>query len=125
MFGAVSDSLQIFLKYSRYVSVLKWLTLSLFAYFGTMLVVHVPWDEVAHGLFIPKFTTNAGFWTSVVGMLGTIISPFFSFGRRRRKSKTRKPSAIVRIRLDTHIGMALFNLVAWRSSLGDAACQRM
>ena len=49
-FGAVSVVLQVFLKYSRYVSVLKWLTLSLFAYFGTVLFVHVPWGEVAHGL---------------------------------------------------------------------------
>ena len=63
IFGAVSVVLQVFLKYSRYVSVLKWLTLSLFAYFGTVLVVHVPWGEVAHGFFIPKFTANAGFKT--------------------------------------------------------------
>jgi len=76
MFGAVSVVLQVFLRYSRYVSVLKWLTLSLFAYFGTVLVVHVPWGEVAHGFFIPKFTTNAGFWMSVGAILGTTISPY-------------------------------------------------
>lgn len=40
-FGAISVVLQVFLKYSRYVSVLKWLTISLFAYFGTVLFVHV------------------------------------------------------------------------------------
>ncbi|MBA1144489.1 Nramp family divalent metal transporter [Mesorhizobium neociceri] len=127
MFGAVSVILQIFLKYSRYVSVLKWLTLSLFAYFGTVLVVHVPWDEVAHGLFIPKFTTHAGFWTSVVGILGTTISPYLFFWQasqevQDQKAKPeRKPlkkapkqaqSAIARIRLDTYIGMAFSNLVA-------------
>ncbi len=33
--------LEIFLRYSRYVSVLKWLTLSLFAYVATVFAVGV------------------------------------------------------------------------------------
>jgi len=37
--------LQIFVPYQRYVSVLKWLTLSLFAYFGTVMVVHISWGR--------------------------------------------------------------------------------
>jgi Mn2+/Fe2+ NRAMP family transporter len=37
--------LQVFVPYQRYVSVLKWLTLSLFAYFGTIMVVHIPWGK--------------------------------------------------------------------------------
>jgi len=127
MFGVVSVVLQIFLKYSRYVSVLKWLTLSLFAYFGTVLVVHVPWGEVAHGLFIPKFAQDAGFWTSVVAILGTTISPYLFFWQAsqevedQKAKPERKPlkkapeqatNAIERIRLDTYIGMAFSNLVA-------------
>ena len=127
MFGVVSVVLQIFLKYSRYVSVLKWLTLSLFAYFGTVLVVHVPWGEVAHGLFIPRFTTDAGFWTSVVAILGTTISPYLFFWQAsqevedQKAKPERKPlkkapeqaeTAIERIRVDTYIGMAFSNLVA-------------
>ena len=127
MFGAISVVLQVFLKYSRYVSVLKWLTLSLFAYFGTVLVVHVPWGEVARGLFIPKLTTDASFWTSVVAILGTTISPYLFFWQAsqevedQKAKPERKPlkkapeqaeSAIERIRLDTYIGMAFSNLVA-------------
>jgi NRAMP (natural resistance-associated macrophage protein)-like metal ion transporter len=127
MFGTVSVVLQVFLKYSRYVSVLKWLTLSLFAYFGTVLVVHVPWSEVAHDLFIPKFTTDAGFWTSVVAILGTTISPYLFFWQAsqevedQKAKPERKPlkeapeqaeNAIERIRLDTYVGMAFSNLVA-------------
>jgi len=126
-FGAASVVLQVFLKYSRYVSVLKWLTLSLFAYFGTVLVVHVPWGEVAHGLFIPTFSTDAGFWTSVVAIFGTTISPYLFFWQASQevedeKAKPeRKPlkdapeqaeNAIERIRLDTYVGMGFSNLVA-------------
>jgi NRAMP (natural resistance-associated macrophage protein)-like metal ion transporter len=44
-FGVVSAILEIFLRYSRYVSVLKWLTLSLFAYVGVALVVRMPWTS--------------------------------------------------------------------------------
>lgn len=56
LFAIVCATLQVFVQYSRYVAVLKWATLSLFAYFGTVLVVDVPWGEVARGLFIPRFT---------------------------------------------------------------------
>jgi Mn2+/Fe2+ NRAMP family transporter len=63
----------------RYVSVLKWLTLSLFAYFGTVMVVDIPWGEVARGLFIPTISANTTFWTSVVAILGTTISPYLFF----------------------------------------------
>jgi Mn2+/Fe2+ NRAMP family transporter len=53
LFGILCATLQIFMQYQRYVSVLKWLTLALFAYFGTAMVVKVPWGEVAWGLFVP------------------------------------------------------------------------
>lgn len=126
-FGAASVVLQVLLKYSRYVSVLKWLTLSLFAYFGTVLVVHVPWGEVARGLFIPTFSTDAGFWTSVVAIFGTTISPYLFFWQASQEVEDekadpeRKPlkdapeqteNAIERIRLDTYVGMGFSNLVA-------------
>src|SRR5664279_1417287 len=39
LFGALCAALQIFVPYKSYVSVLRWLTLILFAYFGTMMVV--------------------------------------------------------------------------------------
>ncbi|MGX7877429.1 NRAMP family divalent metal transporter [Mesorhizobium sp. ORM6] len=127
LFGAVSVVLQVFLKYSRYVAVLKWLTLSLFAYFGTALVVHVPWNEVAKGLFIPTFTSDAQFWTAVVAIFGTTISPYLFFWQASQEVEDMgaKPErdplkgapeqaeeANERIRLDTYFGMAFSNIVA-------------
>ncbi|QND64565.1 divalent metal cation transporter [Mesorhizobium loti] len=127
LFGAVSVVLQVFLKYSRYVSVLKWLTLSLFAYFGTAMVVHVPWNEVAKGLFIPTFTSDAPFWTAVVAIFGTTISPYLFFWQASQEVEDMKAKperdplkgapkqaqgAIERIRLDTYVGMAFSNIVA-------------
>lgn len=108
MFGAVSVVLQVFLKYSRYVSVLKWLTLSLFAYFGTVLVVHVPWGEVARGFFIPKFTADASFWTSVVAILGTTI-PGGSRSRKRRSRPGAQSSGSGSTRIS-----AWLSQISWR-----------
>ncbi|WP_095203419.1 NRAMP family divalent metal transporter [Mesorhizobium carmichaelinearum] len=126
-FGALSVILQVFLMYTRYVSVLKWLTLSLFAYFGTVLFVSVPWAEVARGMLIPKFTADANFWTSVVAILGTTISPYLFFWQASQEVEDQKAkpertplkhapeqteSAVQRIRLDTYVGMAFSNIVA-------------
>jgi hypothetical protein len=62
MFGALCVVLQVFIEYDRYVSVLKWLTLALFAYVGTLVIVKIPWTEAVSGLFIPTFAPDVAFW---------------------------------------------------------------
>src|SRR5271170_4909445 len=42
MFSIISVVLEVFVRYSHYVSILKWLTVSLFAYVATVFVVDVP-----------------------------------------------------------------------------------
>src|SRR5262249_24100660 len=79
LFALICAVMQVFVQYSRYVAVLKWMTLSLFAYFGTALFVHVPWVEFARGLFIPALSANLDFWTTVVAIFGTTISPYLFF----------------------------------------------
>jgi len=126
-FGILCAVLQIFIPYSRYVSVLKWLTFALFAYFGTVMVVKVPWIEAARGFFIPTLSANSEFWTVVVAIFGTTISPYLFFWQasqeveeikdiRERKplvfEPRQGPDAIDRIKIDTYIGMAFSNLVA-------------
>ncbi|MBM7046622.1 NRAMP family divalent metal transporter, partial [Rhizobium lusitanum] len=56
LFGLASVLLEVFSQYSRYVSVLKWLTLSLFAYVGVAFVVHIPWGTVGYNLVVPHIT---------------------------------------------------------------------
>src|ERR1700731_1371545 len=60
--GVLCVLLQVFVQYTRYVSVLKWLTFSLFAYFGTVMVVDIPWGEMAPGVFIPTLSAKTTFW---------------------------------------------------------------
>src|SRR6202453_2624698 len=78
-FVVVTLALRISMPYSRYVSILKWLTLSLLAYAAVLFVVHVPWREVAIRTVWPRFTPNAAAAAMVVGVFGTTISPYLLF----------------------------------------------
>jgi NRAMP (natural resistance-associated macrophage protein)-like metal ion transporter len=136
LFAFICAVMQVFVQYSQYVAVLKWMTLSLFAYFGTVLVVHVPWIEFAHGLLIPTFSASLDFWTTVVAIFGTTISPYLFFWQasleveeianvpKRKpliKSPKQGPDAISRIKSDTYVGMALSNLVGLAIMVTTAA----
>jgi NRAMP (natural resistance-associated macrophage protein)-like metal ion transporter len=135
-FGALCGLLQIFMRYSRYVGVLKWLTLALFAYFGTVMAVRIPWGEAARGLLVPTFSSDSAFWTTVVAILGTTISPYLFFWQASQEAEDTKeepqrkplleaprqgPDAIDRIRMDTYIGMAFSNAVALAIMITTAA----
>ena len=76
LFGTASVLAQVFFEYRLYVSVLKWLTLSLFAYVIALATVHVPWGEAAKGILIPKLAFDRAFLTTLVAVLGTTISPY-------------------------------------------------
>src|SRR5689334_14087083 len=135
-FGVLCALLQVFMQYTRYVSVLKWLTLALFSYFGTVMVVNVPWKEAAQGFFIPTFSKDAAFWTTVVAVLGTTISPYLFFWQASQEvedigevperkplveAPRQGPDAMERIGIDTYVGMAFSNLVALAIMVTTAA----
>src|SRR5689334_16498496 len=75
LFGGICAGGQLFLEHTRYVAVLKWLTLSLFSYFGVVAIVHLSWSDVARGLLVPHFSSQREFWMMAVAILGTTISP--------------------------------------------------
>jgi NRAMP (natural resistance-associated macrophage protein)-like metal ion transporter len=126
--AALSLLLQLFVPYHRYVSILKWLTLVLFAYFGVILTIHIDWAMVARSIFLPDIALNAAFVTMVVAVFGTTISPYLFFWQtseevedmdehHRPVLRNISPSAarleLKRIGTDTIVGMALSNLVAF------------
>jgi NRAMP (natural resistance-associated macrophage protein)-like metal ion transporter len=127
LFGLVSILLEIFVRYARYVAVLKWLTLALFAYVGVAFVVQVNWASVGFHLIAPNITWTSDYLTSLVAILGTTISPYLFFwqaeeeveevkARDGAKPLSRAPSQarteFGRIRVDTYLGMGLSNAVA-------------
>jgi NRAMP (natural resistance-associated macrophage protein)-like metal ion transporter len=126
-FGLISLLLQVFVQFERYIAVLKWLTLSLFAYVGVALVVHVPWTVVLVRLVVPHITLHADYLTVVVAVLGTTISPYLFFWQAQQEVEEVKekqgakplardpkagPGEFERIRIDTYLGMFFSNIVA-------------
>ncbi len=127
LFGSICAGGQILLDHSRYVAVLKWLTLSLFAYFGTLATVRIPWIDLVRGLFWPRLSFGQDFWLMVVAVFGTTISPYLFFwqagqevenvnSQPRERPLLEQPRyarrVLARIRVDTLVGMGFSNLVA-------------
>ncbi|MDQ2859590.1 MAG: divalent metal cation transporter [Pseudomonadota bacterium] len=127
LFGAASILLEVFVRYARYVSVLKWLTLSLFAYVGVAIVVHMPWAKVAFHLVVPHISLAPGYLTVVVAILGTTISPYLFFWQAEEEVEEVKerddarllerdagaaPAEFHRIRWDTYVGMGFSAVIA-------------
>jgi NRAMP (natural resistance-associated macrophage protein)-like metal ion transporter len=135
-FGLLSVALEVFVPYHRYVFVLKWLTLALFAYVAAVFVVDVPWARVLHDAFVPAPGLGREAVTAVVAVLGTTISPYLFFWQASQEveeleaSPTRQPllraprqaaGALHRIGVDTYLGMGASNLVAFCIVLTTAA----
>src|ERR1700716_1830397 len=53
LFGVFSILLETLLSYARYAAVLKWATLSLFAYVAVVFAAHVPWGTALYSTFVP------------------------------------------------------------------------
>ncbi len=126
-FAAICVYAQVFLQYTRYVAVLKWLTLALFAYFAAVMTTQVDWRALAKGLFVPELQWDKTYLTTVVALFGTTISPYLFFWQaaqevedihayphrhRLTRSPKQGPPALRRIEIDTLVGMAFSNLVA-------------
>ena len=136
LFGLLSAGLEIFTRYSRYVSVLKWLCLSLLAYVICAFVVHIPWLEVVRQVVMPPVQFTSDYMMAIVAVLGTTISPYLFFWQaeqeveEERENKDAKPllrapsqarREFARIRLDTVIGMLISNAIAFFILLTTAA----
>jgi len=131
-----SLTLQLFVPYQRYVRVLKWLTLVLFAYPALLLMVDVDWMAAGRGLVRPQVAMNRETITTVVAVFGTTISPYLFFWQSAQEVEEVKadPQAeplkraprqarreFARMRLDTFFGMAVSNLIALAIMIGTAA----
>ena len=121
-------TLEVFVHYERYAAILRWLTLALFAYVATVLIVGVDWRAVALHTFVPHIEWQKDFLVSVVAVLGTTISPYLFFWQASEEAEDERidpaaqplkrapeqaPDEIRRIRLDTWSGMGLSNLISW------------
>lgn len=126
MFGAICIVLEVALSYARYASVLKWTTLSLFAYVAVVMVAPVPWRHALAALVVPDIRWTPAYATAVVAVFGTTISPYLFFWQAGQEIEEQhrhhaKPLCITprqagpelaRIRIDTLTGMGFSTLVS-------------
>lgn len=126
VFAAGTVLLEVFVRYSRYVSVLKWLTISLFAYVATLFVAHVSWPQLAAD-FLPHTMPDKDTLITIVAIFGTTISPYLFFWQAQEEvedmlerrdanpliiAPQAAPTELRRIRIDTYVGMAFSNVIA-------------
>ncbi len=119
--------LEVFSRYERYVSILKWSALFLLAYVATTLAVDVPWATVARSTFIPNFSFKTDYVIAIVAVLGTTITPYCFFWQSSQEAEDERidPHAqplleapeqakaqIGRMRIDTYVGMGYSNIIS-------------
>jgi len=130
LFGLLAVAFQLLVPYQRLAPVLKWLTLSLVSYAFVLLLVDVPWGEVAVNTLLPPISFKSDYFVLLVGVLGTTISPYLFFwqasqeveeqraaeGEEPLRSTLEAPeharAHLRRIRLDTWFGMVFSNGIA-------------
>lgn len=134
-FAIVCVLLETFMSYARYAAVLKWATLSLFAYVAVAFAAHVDWPVALASTFVPRIAFDGDHAMALVAVLGTTISPYLFFwqaGQEVEELRRRhvKPLCVAprdagpelaRIRTDTFVGMGFSNLIALFIMLATAA----
>jgi Mn2+/Fe2+ NRAMP family transporter len=136
LFAGICAFMQLVLQYTRYVAVLKWLTLSLFAYLGVVMFARVSWWDLGIAMALPRLDLSGAGLTTLVALFGTTISPYLFFWQAaeeaedlhafpRRHDLLHAPEqgrgALHRIEIDTLVGMAFSNLVALAIMVTTAA----
>jgi Mn2+/Fe2+ NRAMP family transporter len=134
-FAIVSLTLQMFVPYRLYASLLKWLTLVLLAYFAVLLFVHLDFAAIASGMVVPRIG-NASVITTIVALFGTTISPYLFFWQSSQEveevNNNPKAEPLIdqpwqarrefrRIWFDTLAGMGFSTLVALAIMIATAA----
>jgi NRAMP (natural resistance-associated macrophage protein)-like metal ion transporter len=120
---------QITVPYKHYVKFLKYACLSLLAYvvIAVLPQVHVDWKLVVYNMVSPQWNSSPGYILTIVGFLGTTISPYLFFWQAGEqveddiadsltddagyRASRIKSSEIRSIRSDTAVGMIFSQIV--------------
>ncbi len=126
-FGIGIIAAQIWLPYAALARYFKWLTLALFAYLITAFIVRPPWGTVLFHFAVPHVRLSAAWLATVVGVLGTTITPYLFYWQaslmveedkeagnttlaERRGTDAR---SVATMHADVNAGMIYSNLVAF------------
>ncbi len=120
----------IIIPYRRYVKVLKYLTISLFAYVICAIIVGGNVGQITIASLVPHIEFSADFAMMFVAIFGTTISPYLFFwqasqeaeedvdkGKEKEINSPQKPEIskkeIKIMRADVLIGMIISQLIMW------------
>jgi len=79
LYAIVLVGLLFWTSYRLIARIFKWLTLVLFAYVAAAFLAHPDWAAVLKATLIPTIEWNGAYWATLVGILGTTISPYLFF----------------------------------------------
>ena len=79
LFSAIIIASEIFIPYDKYVKVLKYLVLSLFAYVITAIIVGGNLSQIFFATIVPKISFSSDYAVMFVAVIGTTISPYLLF----------------------------------------------
>jgi NRAMP (natural resistance-associated macrophage protein)-like metal ion transporter len=140
-FAAFIILAQILIPYKRYVKILKYLTLSLFAYVITAIIVGGNWNQILVATIIPHIEFTPEFTMIFVAIFGTSISPYLFFWQASEeaeedvakhkikeisseKNYRNKPriseNEVKLMRADIAIGIAFSHFIMWAIMLTTA-----
>jgi Mn2+/Fe2+ NRAMP family transporter len=80
----------VYFRYYQIASVLKWLTLALFAYVITAFILRPNWVSVLCDTFIPSWPRGHNASQNLVAVLGTTISPYLFFWQASQEVEEEK-----------------------------------
>ena len=135
VFGLVVLTATVYTSYARFAAWLKWLTAVLFAYVISAFLAHPNWANALRDTLVPRLSLDAAFVSTLVGILGTTISPYLFFwqasqeveeeralGRRTVRERHGATDHELRdVRRDVVTGMVFSNVVMYFIMLSAAA----
>ncbi len=120
---------EIFIPYRKYVTILKYLTLSLLAYVITAFIIGGNWSQILIATVTPHIEFTPAFAMLFVAIFGTTISPYLFFWQASEeaeedvaknkiseigKGKPKiKKNEIKLMRADVMIGMTISQMIMW------------
>ncbi len=120
---------EILFRYKKCAFILKWLTISVFAYVVTGFLVKPDWAEVLRNTFVPSIEWNDKYIFAMVAVFGTTITPYLFFWQtseeveeeniikaelKKKENRAQKYNLRDRVRhmrTDVGTGMVLANVV--------------
>jgi NRAMP (natural resistance-associated macrophage protein)-like metal ion transporter len=134
VYGLTIVVLLMWWSYSAIARVFKWLTLVLLAYVVTAFVARVDWRLALHATLVPRMEWSKTFFSLLVAILGTTISPYLFFwqaaqeveeeramGRDLAHRRGATPDELRKARTDVLTGMFASNAIMYFIILTTAA----